>query len=67
MDERDRIVAEIAKRILRLDTLETRKSGLDFKEQAVWAIKEALETAYRAGEEYGRMVGPTREDMAGHG
>ena len=44
-------VENIAKRYLRLDTLEPRNSDqLDFKEQAVWNIKLALEEAYRAGE-----------------
>lgn len=42
----------IAKTILDLETLETRNSdSLDFKEQAVWNIKEALEQAYRAGQQ----------------
>jgi hypothetical protein len=41
----------IAKQILNLDTLETRKSDeLDFQEQAVWGIKEALELAFKAGQ-----------------
>ena len=39
---------QIAKTILDLETLETRNSGLDFTEQAVWNIKEALEQAYKA-------------------
>lgn len=42
---------EIALEVLGLETLETRNaSELDFKEQAVWQIKEALEQAYRAGQ-----------------
>jgi hypothetical protein len=42
----------IAKTILDLETLETRNSdSLDFKEQAIWNIKEALEQAYRAGQQ----------------
>lgn len=33
-----------------IDTLETRKSdSLDFHEVSVWAVKFALEAAYRAG------------------
>lgn len=41
---------QIAKEILHLETLETRKSdSLDFSEQAVWTIKAALEAAFRAG------------------
>lgn len=35
-----------------VDTLETRNSdSLDFHEVSVWAIKSALEAAYRAGQE----------------
>jgi len=34
-----------------LETLETRRSdALDFHDTAVWAIKAALEAAYRAGQ-----------------
>lgn len=35
-----------------IDTLETRNSdSLDFHEVSVWAVKSALEAAYRAGHE----------------
>jgi hypothetical protein len=56
----DELVA-IATR-LGFDTLETRNcDSLDFREVAVWQIKEALEAAYEAGkkavrEELGRPV-----------
>lgn len=40
----------IAREHLFLETLEIRKHGsLDFKEQAVWCIRDALEAAYLAG------------------
>ncbi|WP_342066938.1 DUF6900 domain-containing protein [Achromobacter kerstersii] len=40
----------IAREHLFLETLETRKQGsLDFKEHAVWCIRDALEAAYLAG------------------
>ncbi|MEI7475316.1 MAG: hypothetical protein WCK67_11135 [bacterium] len=43
---------KIAKEILDLETLEPRSSDhLDFKEHSVWDIKEALELAYKAGQE----------------
>jgi hypothetical protein len=43
---------DIAKKYLRLETLETRKSdSLDFSDQGVWCIKKALEAAYKAGQE----------------
>ena len=42
-------IARIAKEELGLETLETRKCGKDFTEQAVWCIKEALARAYQAG------------------
>lgn len=41
------------KHMLVRGTLETRKSGdLDFKECAVWCVREALIEAYMAGAEY---------------
>jgi hypothetical protein len=40
----------IARRILKIETLETRNSdALDFHELAVWTIQEALDAAYEAG------------------
>ncbi len=42
-------IAQIAQEELGLETLETRKCGDDFTEQAVWCIKEALTRAYQAG------------------
>ena len=47
---RDQEVHRIAREVLGLETLATRKSdSLDFSDQAVWAIREALEAAYQAG------------------
>ena len=44
------VINKIAREILDLETLETRRmDGLDFKEQAVWSIAEALNAAYEAG------------------
>ncbi len=44
------VLLKIAQRHLGLPTLEARKSdSLDFKEQSVWSIKDALEAAYEAG------------------
>lgn len=49
MNNLEKTLAECCK-ILHIETLETRKSDrLDFKEVAVWNIKEALELAYEAG------------------
>lgn len=43
---------QIARDVLHVETLETRKSDrLDFHEVAVWQIRNALEAAYRAGQE----------------
>ena len=43
-------IDRIARDILGLETLETRKwDSLDFHDLAVWSIKEALEAAYVAG------------------
>jgi len=50
VSERDRIIREIASRVLGIETLETRnRNGLDFHDVAVWSIREALETAFAAG------------------
>jgi len=47
---RDTLLLEIAERHLFVVTLETRNSDrLDFHENAVWAIRSALEAAYEAG------------------
>tara|TARA_B100000609_G_scaffold186290_1_gene170841 strand:+ start:194 stop:388 length:195 start_codon:yes stop_codon:yes gene_type:complete len=47
---KDATINEIAQRILRIDTLQTRKSdSLDFHDCAVWTLKEALEAAFEAG------------------
>ena len=46
----DQTLGRIAKELLGLDTLETRKSDrLDFSDQAVWQLRAALEAAYNAG------------------
>lgn len=46
----DKQIAKIARDVLGLDTLATRKSdGLDFHDLAVWKIREALADAYLAG------------------
>ena len=46
----DETLCRIAKELLGLDTLETRKSDrLDFSDQAVWQLRAALEAAYNAG------------------
>jgi hypothetical protein len=45
----EEVVAEIARRLLRLETLETRNADrLDFHEVAVWEVKAALLEAFRA-------------------
>lgn len=47
-------IQEIAKKYLRISTLETRNSDrLDFYEVSVGSIKDALEAAYQAGENAG--------------
>lgn len=47
---RDEELEGIARRILKIDTLEARKSdALDFHDLAVWTIREALDAAYEAG------------------
>lgn len=44
------VLADIAREKLGFETLATRGSdSLDFHDVAVWSVKAALETAYRAG------------------
>lgn len=46
----DDLLAAIAREKLGFTTLETRNSdSLDFRDVAVWSVKDALEAAYRAG------------------
>jgi len=48
--KRDDALAEIARDVLGIETLETRKSDdLDFHDLAVWTIEKALKIAYEAG------------------
>ena len=48
----DELLAEIAKKHLNLETLETQNSdSLDFHDVAVWGIKDALQEAYEAGKQ----------------
>jgi hypothetical protein len=55
---RDNALNRIARDVLDLETLETRKmDSLDFHDLAVWSIKDALERAYEAGH---KAAPPTR-------
>jgi len=46
----DKILTDIAKQILDIETLEQRNSDdLDFHEVSVWSLKRALQLAYEAG------------------
>jgi len=50
MENMEKEIAKIAREILKIKTFERRYSDdLDFYDRAVWTIKEALETAYKAG------------------
>ncbi len=52
MSRVDEIIEQIAKKHLRLETLETRgRDHLDFSEHSVVEIKKALEEAYKSGRE----------------
>jgi len=45
-------IKKIAKESLDIDTLETRNSDhYDFHDVSVWGIREALEKAYKAGQQ----------------
>ena len=48
---RNRILSRIAKDVLQIATLKTRKGGdLDFYEVAVWQVRRALELAFMVGQ-----------------
>ena len=48
----NKTLEKIAKETLKLETLETRKNdSLDFHELSIWQIKEALEKAYKLGQD----------------
>ena len=48
----EQVEKEVCK-LLHIETLETRMSdGLDFHDTAVWAIRDAVELAFRAGREF---------------
>ena len=47
---RDRILARIAKELLRIPTLTTQKCSADFHEVSVWELRRALELAFTVGQ-----------------
>ncbi len=52
--KKNELIAEIARRVLDIETLEERKSdSLDFHEVSVWGLKRALEQAFEAGQRDG--------------
>ena len=56
----NKLLAQIAKEHLFIETLETRHSDrLDFHDVSVWAVKSALEAAYAAGIEAGKNTSTT--------
>jgi hypothetical protein len=50
MTDADKIIADIARKQLRIETLETRESdSLDFHDVSVWGLRTALLCAFEAG------------------
>ncbi len=50
MNKVDALLTQIAQRILRIETLESRRrDSLDFHDVSVWELRDALEAAYNAG------------------
>lgn len=48
----DLLLTKIAKKHLDIETLDTRNAdSLDFHELAVWCLKDALKSAYQAGQQ----------------
>jgi hypothetical protein len=53
----DRLIEQIAKKNMNVETLKTRNSdSLDFHNVAVWSIKKALEEAFIAGMNVGNSI-----------
>ena len=51
MNTQTQTLQEIARKHLRIETLETQKSDrLDFHDVAVWSIEAALKAAFEAGQ-----------------
>ena len=62
MSKLEQLLTQIAQSKMGIETLETRKSdGLDFHDVAVWCLRDALEAAFNAGVEQGRIGGGRRE------
>jgi hypothetical protein len=59
------ILAEIARRHLSIETLETRNAdSLDFYDTSVWCVRDALEAAFKAGAVLGAsMPKPTESEI----
>jgi hypothetical protein len=49
---RERIIARIAKEVLRIPTLTTQKGSADFHEVSVWELRRALELAFTVGQHH---------------
>lgn len=57
MNKVDTLLTKIAQRVLRIETLESRRrDSLDFHEVSVWELRDALKAAYNAGIEQGRKT-----------
>ena len=53
----DRLIEQIAKKNMNVETLKTRNSdSLDFYDVAVWSMKKALEEAFIAGMNVGNSI-----------
>ena len=66
MSQIDTILTLIAQKHLGIDTLQTRHAdSLDFRDTAVWCVRDALEAAFKAGVEVGvSLPAPTEADIA---
>ena len=54
MSKLEQLLTQIAKEKIGIDTLATRNSdGLDFHDVAVWSLRNALEAAFKAGQQAG--------------
>lgn len=66
MNTLDDLLTRIAQQHLRIETLETRHSdSLDFHDVGVWCLRDALEAAFKAGQQAAKPAKAKRRAKQG--
>ena len=66
MNTLDDLLTQIAQQHLRIETLETRNSdSLDFHDVGVWCVRDALEAAFKAGQQAAKTTQAKRRAKQG--